>query len=273
MHERIGISLGSLLPWSAFPLWDFLARSFALPLAAAMTKEIGASFWQVLPFKGVTAAALEKTEIPVRYAELAWNGTSLWRHIRGEDGNAGMPTKWQDVLLFPKPQVSRVRTAEILRMDPWPWFVTHDIPEATESWPGLVEIHPELNIPPGNLTLIAASCLEMNRPYVLDTKHMRRRHREGKPSPLQPWELFLETLLPITQAVHIQPLNKEELIRTLAGYQTELWRMLGSLQEGFEGDLIIEIQPTLWGTAVMLRPQKLVSSLRKVRNLLEAAAL
>ncbi|MEA2020126.1 MAG: hypothetical protein U9M98_00145 [Patescibacteria group bacterium] len=272
MQEKIGISLGSLLPWCAFPLWDFLARSFAIPIAAAMTKEIGASFWQVLPFKGVTAAALEKAEIPVRYAELAWNGTTLWRHLRGEEGNAGTPSMWQDILLFPHPRISTLRTSEFLLTFPEAVLIKHEIPSASyKSWNYLTEIHPELDMPPGNLNLAAASCLETDKPYVLDTKHMRREHREGIPSPLQPWEVFWETLFPISQAVHIQPLSREELTRTLDGYQTELWRMLSYL-ESFEGDLVIEIPPTLWEPRVMLKPKELGKSLRKVRKLLETVA-
>ncbi len=103
MNDReqngIGLNIGSLLPWVAIPILGPV-------IAALITKYAGFSFWQILPLRGITVILLKLLRfvgIWARFAQPAWNATTLWAHIRRKLGAEGMPTMWQDVLFFPDP--------------------------------------------------------------------------------------------------------------------------------------------------------------------------
>lgn len=269
--DRIGISIGCWLPWVILP--------GGLHLAAEGTRQTGCTFWQMLPLRNVTARALESVRIPVRFVEPAWNPTTLRDRLRNKPGTEGVPTKWQDVAFFPNPTTCNKRVAEILQTFPEAQLIAHEImPNSYTRWTYLVEVHPELGMTSANLTIsttgpLWTAVLLSGKPYVLDTKHLRRPARGGEPSPLGPWQKALEVLLPYTALVHVQPLDGEELIRSLNGEVTELVQILMYLKGRYAGPFVIEVPPNLLGPTYFLNPSRMVSVLSGVRELIEQTAL
>ncbi|MCG2686022.1 hypothetical protein L6258_01470, partial [Candidatus Parcubacteria bacterium] len=240
--DGIGISIGCWLPWVILP--------GGLQLAAKCTEKTGCTFWQMLPLRNVTLRALRRAQIPVHYAEPAWNPITLWNKLRKQPGAEGGPAKWQDVVFFPRPEVSQDRFWDIQReSEAVPIYHNFNM---VKAWGGLLEIHPELSWNHQALKLNSAEILHTKQPYVLDARHLRRPTRGGEPSPLGPWQKALEVLLPYTALVHVQPLEGKELIRSLNGENTELVQILMYLKGRYDGPFVIEVPPNLLGPTYFL---------------------
>ncbi|MCG2685973.1 hypothetical protein L6258_01215, partial [Candidatus Parcubacteria bacterium] len=123
------------------------------------------------------------------------------------------------------------------------------------------------------LELNSAEIFHTRQPYVIDTRHLRRPARGGRPSPLGPCQEALEVLLPYTALVHVQPLDREELIRSLNGEITELVQILMYLEGRYDGPFVIEVPPNLLGPAYFLNPARMTKTLTAVRELIEQTAL
>jgi len=240
--ERIGISIGCWLPWAILP--------GGLKLAARWTKKTGCTFWQVLPLRGVTPKALRATGIPVNHVEPAWNPITLRDKLRKQPGTEGGPAKWQDVIFFPRPDISQDRFLDIRQeFGAVPIYHRFDV---VKSWGGLLEIHPDLGWSHQALELNSAEILHTGQPYVIDTRHLRRP---------APWQETLEMLLPYTALIHVQPLSGEELTRSLNGEITELVQILMYLRGRYNGPFVIEIPPNLLGPAYFLNPARMIRTL------------
>jgi len=132
----------------------------------------------------------------------------------------------------------------------------------------LVEVYPGLEMTAAELAGFAERIKQ--RPYVIDTKHLQRAGEDGK-SLLWPWPEALEELLRWTALVHVQPLNREDLMRSLAGERTGMVQILSHLKEwGYDGDFVIEIPPDILGASYFLNPPRMIEILHNVRELIEA---
>ena len=264
-RERIGISLGSLFPWSAFPLIDSIARIFALPIAAAITRRVGATFWKVEPFKGVTAQGLEKiNDIPVLFVEKP--GTEMLANTLWEELRVG-PYSWWNPTIFPERDTSEERYQEILKL-PRVKHITQSL-SGVRHEDRVVEVSPEQGKSAAEFVELAQKH-NRKRPFVLNTKHLRE---EGKESPLGPWDKAIEALLPYTDLVRFQPLNREELQRTLN--EKELTGLIGILLKlygRYEGRFVIEVPPYLLGRGYFANPRRMVRILSRVREVIETYA-
>ncbi|TSC65778.1 MAG: hypothetical protein CEO22_362, partial [Candidatus Berkelbacteria bacterium Gr01-1014_85] len=153
-EREIGISLASLLPWSA-----------VRPVRATLfAKELGFDFVQTLPFRGfgsVNAKLIEQLTqlpIPIRYCEGAWNqwdsfGQVVTNHVKRIAGPPGYPTAL-DYLLFPpdlKCKPLEQALSQIAGEDgSLPYLISHSFePEAenrVEAARQLVEVHRGLGL-------------------------------------------------------------------------------------------------------------------------------
>lgn len=273
---RIGLNIGSLLPWSAFPAIDWVARYFAVPIAEKMTTQIGGiDFWQVLPLKGVTAKTLSKSGVTVEYIEKAWNPTTLLRHLVRKPGISGQQTKPEDVVFFPPPKVCKQRVEKITAKFPNAGLIGHNLYRpGIDGSTRMVEINPLMGL---SVRAIAhywapgyARYFEDGRPLVLDLKHIRREAPQYEfANPLPDWSLTFGHLLPFTGLIHVQPKGKLELQLTLNQVETELVHMLKTaFQLGYEGPCVIEVPPNLLGLSY-LNPQLIVNCLNKLRQVVE----
>lgn len=240
---RLGISLASYLPWSAwFPEW-----------AARQAREAGYEFLQVLPFRGVKENT--KLPLPISYIEEAWNPGSLVEVISGKIKKMSRPPKLEDWLFFPE----RIKSTEIFLS--WlifreEWAILHKLFLRRHFKRALLEVSPGIWL---NLKEIKKFARGKRKILCLDLWHLRRDSREdellSKPahlppvSPLGPWQESLKELLPYTFVIHISPQRDfDELSACLAGKPTELEKMLKVIKDfGFEGDYIVEATLGLGG--------------------------
>lgn len=257
--QRIGVSIGCWLPWPV------VIPVIGLKVAAGWTKQIGGSFWQMLPLRGATKRALERAWFPIKYVEPAWNPIALWNQIRGRLSPQGTKAYPKDVIFFPNPDASQARFEMILRVT-GALPIYHHLDTARRG--ALVEVYPGLKMTAVGLAEFAERIKQ--RPYVIDTKHLQRSG-EGGESPLWPWQEALETLLRWTALVHVQPLDGEELRRSFAGERTGLVQILSHLKAwGYDGPFLIEVPPDILGPIYYLNPLRMIRTLRKVRELIEA---
>ncbi len=257
----IGLNIGSLLPWVAIPILGPI-------IAALITKFAGFGFWQILPLRGITVFLLRLPKLVgvwVRFAQPAWNATTLWAHLRGRLGSEGMPTMWQDLLFFPGPEICKRRFEDfILKLG------ARDVDHYTgQSFTanGLVEIHPGLQKTPVQLVHLAKT---QGVRFVKDTRHLRRagRESEGK-SKIGPWREALEALLPYTELIHVQAIDGEEWRGFIDGEPTELAEMLQFIRDwGYDGPFVVEYDPRATGPLGLL-PWILAKNLRRVRERIE----
>lgn len=259
-RSRIGISIGCFLPWPIFPV-------IGLPLAAIATRLIGCSFWQMLPLRGAFRIVLKLVKFLVRinFVEPAWNPIDWLDQLRGKPSPRGTRAYPKDVLFFPGFDASQERFEMILE-ETGATPVFHDLDEAVKQG-GLVEIYPGLGMTADELVEFATSI--GRRIFVMDIHHLRQPPREDEESPLWPWEEAFPKLLPHTALIHFQQKDKEELQRTLNGKDTELVQILRYLRGRYDGPILIEVPPDM-GPAYYLNPFRMISTLRKVRELIEA---
>lgn len=265
MNDReqngIGLNIGSLLPWVAIPILGPI-------IAALITRFAGFGFWQILPLRGITVVLLRLLKpagIWVRFAQPAWNATTLWTHIRKKPGAEGMLTMWQDVLFFPSPSTCKRRFKSFI-LEIGARDVDHYTGHSFTA-NGLVEIHPGLQKTPTQLAQLAKA---QGVRFVTDTRHLRRegREREGK-SRIGPWREAQEALLPYTELVHIQALDAEEWRDFLTGKPTGLEEMLRFIRDwNYNGPFVVEFDPRATGLSGLF-PWTLAKNLRRVRERIE----
>ncbi len=277
---KIGLNIRSLLPWSAFPPVDLLAKYFAVPLAEKMTEKIGGiDFWQVLPLKGVTAQTLSKAGVDIKYLEAAWNPTTMWRHLVGKAGMTGQRTRAGDFVFFPQPDMCNRRVKAIMETFPSAILIGPDIYRIGIDGPlQMVEINPEMGLPAEALAQFWAPMYATEQYFpngksiVLDLKHIRRERCGCGKNPLHGWGETYRYLLPFTGLIHVQPLNSVELRLTINTVETELVRMVKqAVDEGFEGDFVIEVPPNLLGAKHYLNRKDMTFVLYLFRTVLEEA--
>lgn len=256
--QRVGVSIGCWLPWPV------IIPVVGLKIAAGWTKEVGGSFWQMLPLRRATKKALERAWFPVECAEPAWNPITWWDQLTGKHGAEGIPATWADVVFFPNPIASQKRFEMILRVT-GALPIHHHLDTARSG--ALVEVYPDLGLTATQLARFAERIKQ--RPYVLDTRHLQRAGKDGE-SPLWPWQEALETLLRWTALVHVQPLDEEELRRSFAGERTGLVQILSRLKAwGYDGHFVIEVPPYILGLTYFVNPRRMISTLRGVQELIE----
>ncbi len=277
--SELGLNIASLLPWSAFPAIDWVAKYFAVPIAEKMTKQIGGiDFWQVLPLKGVTAKTLSKSGVTVEYIEKAWNPTTLLRHLVRKPGMSGQQTKPEDIVFFPPPKVCKQRVEKITDKFPNAALIGHDLYRPGIDGPTrMVEINPEMGLPTEALAKFWApmhaqeNSFPNGRSIVLDLRHIRRERLGGAKNPLHGWRETYKHLLPYTGLIHVQPLNASELRFTINSVETELVRMIKTAVDGgYTEDFVIEVAPNLLGgPRYYLIPQRMTRLLRSFRRVVK----
>ena len=260
--QRVGVNIGSWLPWPIVP-------KIGLRLAAQMTRQVGGSFWQLLPLRGVTAKTIKKVDIPSLYLQRAWNPISFWDQLRGRMGADKMKATWIDVVFFPPPKKSEQRFNELLKVT-GATHVYHHLQTGVGNF--LVEIHPGLKKTPEELVVWAQQQRRGEPVFALDTRHLRRRCEEG--ASWNNWERALDLLLPFTVLIHVQPFDREELMKTLGGEATDLTRILTKIRAaGYPGKFVIEVPPDFLGPTYFLSIPGMIKVLSKLRQLIEETAL
>lgn len=257
----IGLNIGSLLPWVVIPI-------FGPVVAVIITRFAGFGFWQILPLRGITVVLLKLLKpvgVWVRFAQPAWNATTLWAHLRGKLGAEGMPTMWQDVFFFPGPKICKRRFEDFIFE-----LGARDVDHYTGhsfTANGLVEIHPGLQKTPAQLSELAST---QGVRFVIDTRHLRRQGRESEgKSRIGPWRETLGALLPYTELVHVQAIEAEEWRDFLAGKRTKLGQMLQFIRDwGYAGPFVVEFDPRATGLSGLL-PWRLAKNLKRVRERVE----
>lgn len=235
--SKIGLNIASTLPWIVIP-------RIGLPLAAGLTRTAGFEFWQVTPLRGVTITALKRAGIKILFAEPAWNATTLRGHLSKRMGSGGLPTKIYDVIFFPDPIGCRELLKQIVKMF-GACTIYHELEKIQD---GLVEVHPDLRVDGVELLKQISKSGGSLKPYVLDTRHLRRAPRQAGQSLLEPWRETLSLLAPYLGLVHVQALNATELRAFLDGEQTDLdWILTKLLELGYKGNYVIEMDPTSFG--------------------------
>ena len=252
-RNRIGLNIGSMLPWSAVPV-------VGLPLATWITRRAGYAFWQVLPFRSVAVAGLRETGVPIRFAEPAWNPTTFARHFSGKPSPAGTRTKLQDPLFFGDPDTCDQLFNQVLQeFDVTPIY--HTIEEGRK---GLVEVHRGLKKSIRDLAILARRDPSIR--FVTDLKHLRSM------DPVPWWdssETMLEVLLPFTNPIHVQAIDGEEWRNFINGKQTKLAEMLQFIRDwGYGGPFVVEYDPRATGLSGLF-PWVLAKNLRLVRERIE----
>ena len=252
-RNRIGLNIGSMLPWSAVPV-------VGLPLATWITRRAGYAFWQVLPFRSVTVDGLKRAGIPVRFAEPAWNATTFRDYFQRRLGAEGGHTKLQDPLFFPDPQeCARIfkRVVGYFAAQP----IYHNIEVGRD---GLVEVHLGLEKSIRDLAILAEKNPSVR--FVIDLKYLRSM------GPVPWWdssETALEVLLPFTNLLHVQAINTEEWRDFIKGKPTKLAEMLRFIRDwGYAGPFVVEFDPRATGLSGLF-PWVLAKNLRRVRERVE----
>lgn len=251
---RIGVSLASYLPWSAF-----YPRK-----AAEWAEEDGFSFLGGLPLRGMRKCNLDALALPIRYLGEAWNPASFWEVMRKRPTEKGLAPKWWDWLFFPNPEKSSQIFKKILDSRN-PLLVANSFEEWIK-WRddlgvrGLWEISGELRIDPKEQ---AFWMQKQGVDIALDLCHIRENPM------LRKWQETIPLLLPHTELIHVQPfpqLPPNELTAIMRGEKTELEDMLQLIQSlKYKGLFLIEANIGKKG----IFPWKLRRALRQMRELVE----
>lgn len=229
----IGISLASLLPYSAI----FPRR------AANWAMKEGYQFIQVLPFRFVNP--LRTWPLPASYMEKAWNPAYT------ESGpDPSTPITIYDRLFFPSPKKCVYKVQLLFTNFAVPHLIVHHWYELARGRT-LLEVSPGLWQTPQKIIKELIILNNLGKRLVLDLYHLRRPPRSDEPgylkdgksfSRLGDWRVAIEILLPATRLIHVSPHREtDELVRFLAGEETELEKMLRFIKVGgFEGDWVVE---------------------------------
>lgn len=207
---KIGISLASLLPWSAF--WPLAMTNIA--------KNIGYEFVQALPMRKVDKDYLDHTSLPILYYEEAWHPGSLAEMACGKIG-------LMDWIFFPDKE--RARTISSLFEEKGIISIGHDFDDLYRT--DLIEPGPGMQ---KNIDeILAALHVYGQKQVVLDLFHIRE---------IGSWNSSINKLAPYTQLIHFQPLRQsDELERFLRSENTEVENMLRAmLSYGFDNNIVVE---------------------------------
>ncbi len=255
-RNRIGVSLASYLPWSAF----FTRK------ATRWAEKDGFGFIGMLPLRGSVGIT---PSLPISYLEGAWNPVrSLREALSGQPTGQGLVPNIADWLFFPNPERSQEIFEAMKIRQPPPVIVVHSIEEWQKG--RLLEVSPRINM---ETSEIASWAKKHRAQLVLDTYHLRRsvwEHLDERGMPLEKWQLLIPRLLPFVKVVHVQPNQGDELSEIMRGEDTELHKMLRFIrQNGFSGHFMVEA--TLGAKGITL--WKLRQMLRAMRQLVEDNAL
>lgn len=165
-----------------------------------MALEVGYDGVQMLPIRGATG-----NESDILLYEGAWNAVPNLPHaLWGKMGASDMPSNWKDWLVSPAPEVcdevcDRWRKGDIQH-------ITHDFSDPDH----LVELNQ--NIPDVTPAMVDKICEEQGYRLVIDTHHLRYRHRNEDPNPLlvnDGWYPTVCRLAPYICAIHFNTTGEE----------------------------------------------------------------
>ncbi|MCK4781663.1 hypothetical protein KAS79_01915 [Candidatus Parcubacteria bacterium] len=258
-NVKIGVSLASYLPWSAY--WPETTARWA--------EEDGFCFLGVLPFREIKR--LSRPELPVLFAEKAWNPVDSLIPIifkKPTKEEKLVPQLW-DWLFFPG-----IAKAECL----FHWIlsqyqatiVCHSFKDLSEG--RLLEVSPGLGMTPEE---IVETAQKYRKSLVIDLCHLREKfwisENGKKKSLLGHWQKSLPLLLPYTSLIHVQPYMKDnEAEKILRGEENEIKNMLDIIDDiGYSGPYLVEatLRTKSWN---IFRLRKM---LRAVRNLVTNPSL
>ncbi len=229
--REYGTSLATLLPFSWGP-WGY-ERAVELAKDCGFT---GRRKFQVLPIWGLNVARRDLDETTISYED-AWEYYHLIETIRNtvRDKKLSHIRNW---LLFSRETMRWIDNAQCS---------VHHFYDVAGTHPDLncvSEIHPELSLSIADYVDFASGGGHL----CWDTRHVRRKHRDGSPN--LDWRSLLEALPSDSiKLIHVQPLTDYEKVNFASvGRLTELGAMLIALREKVGEDVpaIIEIQPPLF---------------------------
>lgn len=234
-----------------------------MEIATWIAKKAGFDGIQALPVRGVRAGM--RLSLPILSAEGPWNATTFQRHLNGLPGEAGGPTKWQDVILFPDPWGCDQNLNQLAfnRQSVGFQRIRHSF-DWNFPFKQVVEIHKGMGLTLEQiLNLVSKGRLTL----VLDTAHCRQPEvlRE-----LGTTYQIIESLLPSISMVHLQGLNKGEWQNLLAhgtGFLSSVLRELK--RKGYQGPIVLEFNPFWFGPGYLINP---VPTLRRLREAVQREA-
>ena len=196
MKDKISISVATLLPGTAVPIFGTMWLKFAL-------KVIGLNSVQALPLRGMFPKLINGLKIQLAYAEDAWNPGTLTEYRAGATGPGGK-LQLHDVLFFPEPQKSNAL---------YGWFLLQGAIPVVHSVQDLQK-HLKSGVQPCNLELHEGLLdATINRlpdlagySLTLDTKHLLLGGKSGKYVPLGAWEPVIDAYSEQITQVHLQEL-------------------------------------------------------------------
>ncbi len=230
---KIGISLASLLPWSAY--WPLVMTD--------MAKDIGYEFVQALPMRKVDKYYLDHAPLPILYYEDAWNPGSLVEMVHGK-------IRLMDWIFFPDKKM--VHTISSLFKERGIISIGHDLDDLDRA--DLIEPGPGMQ---KNIDEILTA-LHGQKQLVLDLFHIRE---------IGSWISAISKLAPYAQLIHFQPLRQSnELECFLRSENTEVENMLKTMMSyGFDGNIVVEATVGIKG----INPCYLKRTMKMVLNRLK----
>ncbi len=252
---KFGLSVTYFLPWVMLP--------GGLDLADLCAREGGMWFWQMLPLRGINPRYLPNDFLPIGYVEPGWPR----EFCDLLPGKRRPGERWLncllDTLMFPGPSKCQKRVKAFLETPGRnkTQLISHDPEDGRQG--ALVEVRQQPHLALWQWEEFAKDigrkCL------VLDTKHSR----EAFPN----WDALVLVLLRWAALLHLQPLNKDELLGVLEGKETELGQMFQLIKQGMNlyGDVpcVIEVDPRWLGPSCFLYPLRMIEILKLFRGYLE----
>ncbi|MCX6784306.1 MAG: hypothetical protein NT141_04585 [candidate division WWE3 bacterium] len=240
ISDRIGLDLGTLVPYSAIPL-----PYVSMAICASITRAAGYAFWQARPLRGVSWSAIKKTEIPVRSIEPMW------------DYNPRNLKLWLRYLPFRRGLDAANCFIRLAAAFPMAWQINDYLSAVVLN---------EINLYDRRDPAMLATAGILGQQYALDLWHIRQLTKAGEmvSADNSAVQTLILAMLPTTKIVHVQTRSKVELRRFLRGETTELGKLLREVAKaGFEGFYVVEIPPLLAGWTT---PQSYAKGLRKFRE-------
>lgn len=240
MLDRIGLDLGTLVPWSAIP-FPYLSMA----ICAQITRAAGYAFWQARPLRGVSASALRKSGIPVKSIEPMWDYDP--RNLK----------LWLRYLPFRRGLNAANCFIKLAAVFPEAWQIYDQLSAVVLN---------EINLYDHRDPAMLANAGSLGQQYALDLWHIRQNTKNGEMFTANEPDVqkLIGAMLPTTRIVHVQTRSKVEFRSFMNGEWTELGQLLKTVRRsGYSGPYVVEIPPLLAGWTT---PQSYARGLKKFRE-------
>lgn len=227
--------------------------------------EIGYNGVQAIPIRGLTGY-----ETGIELYENAWNPVNnILQALLHHEGREGLPSCINDWVVSPSPDNCRLIEYRLSsRRIP---SIGHMLRQKLDPlWkPGLLEVHPGLDITPAKLANFCQTSLKTR--LVIDTWHLRER-----PSLLgkneTEWSQTINTLAPYVDVIHVNPGDDAEEMRQFLSDPSAsitgrlLYHLLPQLRNAGKDQLIVvaEPRPILKGDGGIIQAKRMLETMKSI---------